>query len=227
MEKVTNLDSLDTDIQPILVMLGTPVEGEINDLPTSRRVGTSDGGSPVIPEFYGLALLQHIATELSNSTLSKLVVPISILHSSESEPISTHQFSNNRPSRPSSGGFPTFGLRSSSPKRATGNNAMVDPRRTLKCVDTGAIDVLISPLQEERLRGLSVHGYRARKEMLKDRAKFLAQKKARKQSWLGSTDNKKYGYLREAMYVPMHISHLFRRMQTFRIQRLKFTNDDQ
>jgi len=67
------------------------------------------------------------------------------------------------------------------------------------CVDKGAVDVLTSPLQEDRLRGLTVHAYRAHKEMLKDRAKFLAQKKARKQSWLGSTDNKKYGYLREAM----------------------------
>lgn len=76
---------------------------------------------------------------------------------------------------------------------------MIDPHRTQECVDTGAIDVLTSPLEEDRLRGLSVHGYRAHKEMLKDRAKFLAQKKARKQSWLGSTDNKKYGYLREAM----------------------------
>ncbi|KAK4698157.1 hypothetical protein P7C71_g1, partial [Lecanoromycetidae sp. Uapishka_2] len=199
MNKVLHLDSLDTEIQPVLVMLGTPAEGDNEDQSTSRRVEISDGASSEVPDFYGLALLQHIATELSNSTLSKLVVPISMFHKSEPESVTTHQFSNTRLSRPSSGGFPKFGPKSSSPRRTSGKNIMVDSHRTSKCVDIGAIDVLTSPLQEDRLRGLSVHGYRARKEMLKERAKFLAQKKARKQSWLGSTEDKKYGYLREAM----------------------------
>lgn len=199
MDKVTHLDSFDTEIQPVLVMLGIPSEGEFEAESASLRVASSDGTSSETSDFYGLALLQHIATELSNSTLSKLVVPVSVFHKSESETLTSHPSTNNRLSRPSSGGFPTFGLKSSSPRRAPGKNAAVDPRRALRCVDNGAIDVLTSPLQEDRLRGLTVHGYRAHKEMLKDRAKFMAQKKARKQSWLGSTDDKKYGYLREAM----------------------------
>jgi hypothetical protein len=199
MEKVIHLDSLDTDIQPVIVMLGTPAEGEVVREHASHAVETSDGASSETLDFYGLALLQHIATELSNSSLSKLVVPISMFHKYESETSTSHQSSSSRSSSPVPGAFPTVGLKSSSPRRTPAKNAFADPHQTIMCVDKGAVDVLTSPLQEDRLRGLTVHAYRAHKEMLKDRAKFLAQKKARKQSWLGSTDNKKYGYLREAM----------------------------
>ena len=209
MDRITRLDSLETDIQPIIVMLGTPAEDAVQSESVPRAVENVDGASAETPDFYGLALLQHIATELRDATLSKLVVPISMFHTCENDSIFSQTSSSSRSSRLSSRGVNLHNAKPSSPGRVPGKYAAVDRHRTLKCVDSGATDVLTSPLHEDRLRGLGVHGYRAHLEMLKDRAKFVAQNKARKQSWLGSTDTKKYGYLREAMYVllrsPMHM----------------------
>ena len=148
---------------------------------------------------YGLSLLQQISAEISTSSLSKLIVPVAMLYDKGFEHPTSHLFTSNRPSRPSSGGFPVFGSASSSPRRAVGKSTLSEHQQMLRCVDTGAVDVLTSPLQEERLRGLAVHAYRAHKEALNERTKFLAQKKVRKRSWLGNNDNKPYAYLREAM----------------------------
>lgn len=148
---------------------------------------------------YGLPLLQHISAEISTSSLSKLVVPVAMIYDKGSEHPTSHIFTSNRSSRPSSGGFPVFRPTSSNAKRAAGTSALSEHQQMLRCVDTGAVDVLMSPLQEERLRDLTVHAYRAHKEALNERTKFLAQKKVRKRSWLGNNDNKPYAYLREAM----------------------------
>lgn len=196
MAKVSHLESLSTDIQPVLVMLGTPanegVEGRSDEIP-------KESSSSELADCYGLALLEHISAEISTSSLSKLVVPVAMIYNKGSERPTSHTFTNNRPSRPSSGGFSVFGSTSSSPRRAAGNPALSEYQQMLRCVDTGAIDVLTSPLQVERLRGLTVHACRAQKEARNERAKFLAQKRVRKRSWLGNNDNKPYAYLREAM----------------------------
>lgn len=197
MAKVSHLESLSTNIQPVLVMLGTPandaVEGRLGEI--SKESPSSD-----LADCHGLALLHHISAEISTSSLSKLVVPVAMIYNKGSEHPTSHTFtSSRRPSRPSSGGFPVFGSTSSSPRRATGKPAFSEHQQMLRCVDTGAIDVITSPLQEDRLRGLTVHAYRAHKEALNERAKFLAQKRVRKRSWLGNNDNKPYAYLREAM----------------------------
>ncbi len=196
MAKVSHLESLSTNIQPVLVLLGTPTEdgaeGHLGEI--SKEPSSSD-----FTDCYGLALLQHISTEISTSSLSKLVVPVAMIYNKGSEHHTSHTLASNRPSRPSSGGFNVFGSTFSSPRRAAGKTAPSEHQQMLRCVDTGAIDVLTSPLQEERVRGLTVHAYRAHKEALNERAKFLAQKRVRKRSWLGNNDNKPYAYLREAM----------------------------
>lgn len=197
MAKVLHLESLSSNIQPILVILGTPADDG-----AEGRLGENPIESPSsnIADCYGLALLEHISAELSTSSLSKLVVPLAMIYSIGSDHPTSHRFtSNRRPSRPSSGGFPVFGPTSSSPRRATGRPALSEHQHMLKCVDTGALDVLTSPLQAIRLRGLTLPAYRAHKEALNERAKFLAQKSVRKRSWLGNNDNKPYAYLREAM----------------------------
>ena len=196
MAKVSHLESISANIQPVLVMLGTPADdGEEGRLGEIRKEPSSSG----LADCYGLALLQHISAEILTSSLSKLVVPVAMIHNKGSEHASSHVLASNRHSRPSSGGSPVFGSTSSSPRRAAGKAALSERQQMLRCVDTGAIDVLISPLQKERLRGLTVHAYRAHKEALNERAKFLAQKRVRKRSWLGNNDNKPYAYLREAM----------------------------
>ena len=177
-------------------MLGTPtdegVEGRLGEI-------SKDSSSSDLADCYGLALLQHISAEISTSSLSKLVVPVAMVYNDASDNAQSHAFTSNRPSRPSSGGFPVFGSTSSSPRRAASRSTPLEHQQMLRCIDTGAIDVLTSPLQEDRLRGLTVHAYRAHKEALNERAKFLAQKRVRKRSWLGNNDDKPYAYLREAM----------------------------
>lgn len=196
MAKVSHLESLSTNIQPVLVIVGTPaddgVEGRLGEI--SKESSSSD-----LAHCCGLALLEHISTEMSTSSISKLVVPLAMIYNTGSEHPTSHTYTSTRLSRPSSGGFPGFGSPSSSPRRAAGKAALSEHQQMLRCVDTGATDVLTSPLQGERLRGLTVHAYRAHKEALKERAKFLAQKSVRKRSWLGNNDNKPYAYLREAM----------------------------
>ena len=143
---------------------------------------------------YGLTLLQYISNEICVSGLSKLVVPVMMIHDGASRSISLGCLP-----RASSGGFPISECRQSSPPKETSELSKADPKRIQKCVDIGAMDVLISPLQVDRLHSLSIPAYRAHKEALKERAKFLTQKRARKRSWLGNTDNKPHAYLREAM----------------------------
>ena len=193
MAQITQLESASNDLQPVLVMLGTPTEAEASSEPLSSLHST---------EFYGHALLQHISTEVSNSSLSKLVVPVAMIYIPEPDIASAHSSIHTRPSRPSSGGLPVHtGSKTPSQRRELTRSVLADPQLTLRYVDIGAADVLTSPLQEDRLRCLTVHAYRAQKEALKERAKFLAQRRLRKRSWLGNTNNKPYAYLREAMYV--------------------------
>ena len=198
MEKVNYLDSLNSNIQPVLVVLGIPADGEIDAQPDEHPNKSSTNPSDI----YGLTLVQHISTEVCNSSLSKLVVPVAMIYNTEPESTASHAHHNNRISRPSSGGFPVFGSKSSSLRRAHGKIPSADPNRMLRYVDIGAVDVLTSPLQEDRLRGLTVHAYRAHKEASRERAKFLEQRRLRKRSWLGNSNDKPYAYLREAMYVP-------------------------
>ena len=196
MAKVSHLESLSDSIQPVLVILGTPtdegVEGRLGE-------NSKDSSSSDLSDCYGLTLLQHLSAEISTSSLSKLVVPVAMVYNEASENPTSPTFTSNRPSRPSSGGFPVSGSTSSGPRKPASKSTPSEHQQMLRCIDTGAIDVLTSPLQEERLRGLTVHAYRAHKEALNDRAKFLAQKRVRKRSWLGNNDNKPYAYLREAM----------------------------
>ena len=197
MAKVTHLDSLSTNIHPVLVMLGTPAGEDSDNSHGGLHKAASSCADP--SSSYGLSLIEQISTEVSTSSLSKLVVPLAMIYKAEVEVSPSDSQWSGRPSRPSSGGFPVHGAKSSSPRRKAGRNSLTNPKHALRCIDIGAVDVLTSPLDEERLRGLSVPGYRAHKEALQERSKFLAQKRIRKRSWLGNTDNKPHAYLREAM----------------------------
>ena len=197
MAKVTQLDAISSDVRPVLVLLGTPAGDNIEDIHGEASKSASFGSSP--SSLYGLTLLHQISNELSTSALSKLIVPVAMIYYTDIEAVSTDPHWSSRPSRPSSEGFPVQTSKSPGPQRNTLRNITPDSRHTLRCVDTGAVDVLTSPLNEDRIRGLSVPAYRAHKEALQERTKFLAQKRIRKRSWLGNTDDKPHAYLREAM----------------------------
>ena len=191
MERIVRLDSLSTNIQPVLVMLGTPAEAEVEAHPSETLSQKSTGN-------YGLALVQQISTRICESSLSKLVVPLAMIYDTEPEPATGHPVHNNRTSPTSSGGLPGFETKSSSPLRIIGRKDAARTQWTKKCLDNGAMDVLMSPLQDDRLRNTTVLAYRAHKEASMELAKFYEQR-LRKRSWLGANSDKKYAYLREAM----------------------------
>lgn len=66
-------------------------------------------------------------------------------------------------------------------------------------LDAGAIDVLPSPLGIDRVQGLAVHAYRTYKEVAREEASFVLQKRNRKLSWVGIDEERPYAYLREVM----------------------------
>lgn len=150
--------------------------------------------SPEPGELYGMALLQQICAEISTSKLSKLVIPIVMIpaihnsiHTANGEHISSGGL--NRISTPSN-------------YRETNTpTTMVTPQQVVHCMDAGALDVLLSPLQPNRLESLVTLGYRAHKETSRDRAALLATARLRKRSWVGFEDKRPYAYLREEMYV--------------------------
>jgi 3',5'-cyclic-nucleotide phosphodiesterase len=84
-------------------------------------------------------------------------------------------------------------------KRRTGFKHPSDQRRTIKYLDIGAVDVLPSPVLQERLPSLAVHAYRAHKDASKEHRAMMDMKRGRKRSWVGVDDQKPYAYLREAM----------------------------
>lgn len=69
----------------------------------------------------------------------------------------------------------------------------------IRYLDAGAVDVVTSPITNDRLQGLAVHAYRVYKEVVKEKGNFLATKRSRKLSWVGVDQERPYAYLREAM----------------------------
>ena len=173
-----------------------------DDLESSSSRSRESSQASDLSDLHGHALLQHISAEVSSSSLSKRVVPIAIIyHTAEHELLGG---SSPKPSsRPSSGNFSSSSKfakpNTSSPRRPVGKKGGTDPRRMLRCIDLGAVEVLSAPLQEDRLQCLVAHAYRAHKEALRERSEFMQKKKVRKLSWLGNNDKRPYAYLREKM----------------------------
>lgn len=76
---------------------------------------------------------------------------------------------------------------------------LAEPTRMSRFLDAGAIDVLPSPLGIDRVQGLAVHAYRTYKEVSREAASFVLQKRNRKLSWVGIDEERPYAYLREVM----------------------------
>ncbi|KAH0201454.1 HD-domain/PDEase-like protein, partial [Aureobasidium melanogenum] len=76
---------------------------------------------------------------------------------------------------------------------------LAEPTRMSRFLDAGAIDVLPSPLGLDRVQGLAVHAYRTYKEVTREAASFVLEKRNRKLSWVGIDEERPYAYLREVM----------------------------
>lgn len=126
---------------------------------------------------YGLSLLRFVCLEIEKSRISDLVIPVAVIsdikrNESEGSDIEKSAFSWVDESE--------------------------ETARSTRCVDCGALDVLISPFSKDRVKGLPLHCYRAAK-------KHICQySRARKLSWVGVPEVQKpksneYAYLREKM----------------------------
>lgn len=186
---------------------------------TSKSAGPASPSSSVKPplarqltfsseadESYGLQLLSRIASDLQVDEGVKLVIPVALVRMKRKGP-SESPVTHTRFSYPSE----------KSPISPSYDNKLstVDPQMMLQCLDAGALDVVPSPLNNEKTMGLTVHAYRiyktAKKEQsafLASASKFVAAGRRRKQSWVGIEDEKPYAYLREAMFVSIQRERL-------------------
>ncbi|XMA08713.1 hypothetical protein WAI453_001504 [Rhynchosporium graminicola] len=191
------------ELIPTLVLIDIPYEDQLAERP-SREVRTPSPGSQqqidgihedsVDQEAYGLNLLQWIASEIQYQSLSRLVVPVAVV--SIPEQTSLLEMSRGRANSRSEGQLSYTSFPS---KKRGGLVTPLDPTRTVKYLDSGAVDVLTSPLLKERLPSLAIHAYRAHKDASKEHRALMEMKRGRKRSWVGVDDQKPYAYLREAM----------------------------
>ncbi|KAJ4268466.1 3',5'-cyclic-nucleotide phosphodiesterase [Fusarium torreyae] len=180
------------DLKPTLVLLDTPHDDPI---PESRRRASSPSPSSNSSsenvdihtpdeDLYGLGLLQKIITEAHLRGMSKLVVPIPVISSSETE-------------HPSTNGQMTDGA-------VEQNASMLGPLDTdrqliRRCLDLGAVDVIICPMSSKCITSLEICAYRAHRDAAKEQSTLLEIRQGRKRSWVGVNEEKPFAYLREAM----------------------------
>jgi hypothetical protein len=184
--KIRQLDSVGKDCNPTIVLIPLTLDSKsihqstsgsllpkntTSDLPfrQENHRGSVDEGE----EINGVSLIQHIKLEASENHISKLIIPVALIHSNQgSEQTSSH---------------------AEHPKGFASTHI-------IRCLELGAKDVIKSPLQRTQLEGLSTHVYSAHIEGSKARPAFLEMRKSRKLSWVGVEEEKPYAYLREAMY---------------------------
>ncbi|KAJ5157015.1 uncharacterized protein N7482_008115 [Penicillium canariense] len=128
----------------------------------------------------GLSLLSGVSNDIQVQDGPNLVVPVAILRAVGSDA------PGNAPMGPTS-------------EAQSRSLVTLEHKQIARCLDAGAVDVLITPLDRSRIQGLVVHAYRARRNAQKEMSRFLARKKLRKMSWVGVHDEEPYAYLREAM----------------------------
>lgn len=185
LNKITELVDANKSSVPIFVILDVPYDEELRlkrlsreprtPSPTASRIMRVDNSEP--DDTYGTHLLTHVSSEISSRNLPKLVVPIVMLTGLQGESASA----------------------AATPSSLNKSEVLTDTVRLSKYLDSGAVDVLSSPLSKDRMHGLAVHAYRLQKEAAREEASFLTTKRNRKLSWVGVDDAKPYAYLREAM----------------------------
>lgn len=205
MAKLSELNQASiVDLIPTIVLIDIPYEDQLPDRP-AREVRTPSPGSNLqldgllddldSEETYGLKLLQWIASEIQYQSLSKLVVPVAVVSIPDHNTLQLPSRQSSSPAVPQASREPTR----LSPKKQAGLVVPLDQTRTMRYLDVGAVDVLTSPLLQERLPSLGIHAYRAHRDASKDQRAILDMKRGRKRSWVGVDEQKPYAYLREAM----------------------------
>ncbi|KAI0909809.1 hypothetical protein F4823DRAFT_407599 [Ustulina deusta] len=201
MEKLVYLhDTSIVELRPTLILIDTPRDDEPPEAtPVSRdpsprsRVPSDDSKEDgLVKNLYGIGLLEKIVYETHLKSLSKLVVPIPVI----SFPLLRTPPSTDGTDEESL--QPAYARYLPESQNSLGNSLTC---RTLlrRCLDSGAVDVMASPIHVETLTTLEGHAYRAHKEAVKDQQALLEIRRGRKRSWVGVHEEKPFAYLREAM----------------------------
>jgi hypothetical protein len=184
-------DSSMVDLTPTIVIIEVPHDEVIPD-PRPRSRSPSPHSRPPAGDLeihtpeedvYGLMLLQRLISEAHLRSLSKLIVPITIIRYPSPDNTVTND-----------------GTSEMTAKAAIPTGSLGIDRRLLKrCLDLGAADVISSPLQAKCITSLEIQAYRAHKEAAKDQQLMMEVRRGRKRSWVGVNEEKPFAYLREAM----------------------------
>ncbi|KAI1326359.1 HD-domain/PDEase-like protein [Xylariaceae sp. FL0255] len=200
LERLTYLhDTSLVELKPTLVLIDTPHDEQLPlATPLSRdpspysRVKTDEDKDESTKDLYGIKLLEKLVYETHLRSLSKLVVPISIISSSLLRTPPATDSTAEGSLKP-----PYTGYLSEGHDPLT--NSLTSRALLRKCMDLGAVDIMASPLHVKTLTSLEVHAYRAHKEAAKEQQAQLEFRRGRKRSWVGIHDEKPFAYLREAM----------------------------
>ncbi|RYC61193.1 hypothetical protein CHU98_g5018 [Xylaria longipes] len=201
LERLIHLHDTSMDeLRPTLIFIDTPhdeVPPEVPDVsrdpsPYSTTPADDEKEDGLVKDLYGICLLEKIVYETQLRSLSKLVMPIPVV----SCPLLR--------TPPAAGGTDEEPLRSAyteylAESQGSSANSLTSRALLRRCLDSGAIDVMASPLHVKSLTTLEVHAYRAHKEVVKDQQAFLEIRRGRKRSWVGIHEEKPFAYLREAM----------------------------
>lgn len=188
------------ELKPTLVMIDTPHDAEPPESrPVSRdhspcsKTSTDDTrADEMVKDLYGIGLLEKIVYETHLRSLSNLVVPIPVISFPLLQTPRTVDGADEEFSEPAYTGYLT------EPQGPSGTS-LTSRGLLRRCLDSGAVDIMASPLHTKTLTTLEVHAYRAHKEVVKDQQALLEIRRGRKRSWVGIHEEKPFAYLREAM----------------------------
>ncbi|KAH9898896.1 HD-domain/PDEase-like protein [Xylariomycetidae sp. FL2044] len=188
------------ELKPTIVLIDTPHNEQVlesaspsrDPSPCFRASEQASEKACSIDELYGIRLLERIVRESHLRSLSKLVVPIPVASFPLLRTPPANDGVNDEPIQPP---YTQYLAEAPDPtSKALTNRALVR-----KCLDSGAVDVMASPLHVKTLANLEVHAYRAHKEAAKEQQALLEVRRGRKRSWVGVHEAEPYSYLREAM----------------------------
>ncbi|KAL7627006.1 3',5'-cyclic-nucleotide phosphodiesterase [Parahypoxylon ruwenzoriense] len=192
-------DTSMVELKPTLVLIDTPHDEQVEPSPRERDYSpcsdvSLDEENNDYPEgeLYGLRLLQRIVYETHLRSLSRLVVPIPIISFPLLRSPPASDGANDEPIKSAYAGYLSEAPDANS--KSLTNRALLR-----KCLDSGAVDVMASPLHIKTLTTLEVHAYRAHKEAAREQQAALEIRRGRKRSWVGVHEEQPYSYLREAM----------------------------
>lgn len=189
------------ELKPTLILIDTPYDDRIPERSRSRT--PSPHCPPPIDEhedheedLYGLALLQRIVSESQLRNISKLVVPVPIITFPTSASGDSLQKTT---SRETSNGSCRAEAQRKVQARSSSQERTANRRMLKRCLDFGATDVMVSPMNAKCITNLEVHAYRAHRDAAREQKAMLEVRRGRKRSWVGIDEEKPFSYLREAM----------------------------